>query len=97
MLAVRGIPPRMASLSEGTEKFVEGTRIDRGKKSEPLKPEKVEGRTEGNRVTLYFFFPRTDPITLDDKNVEFVMKADHLNFKRKFKLQAMTYHGKLEL
>jgi hypothetical protein len=97
VVSIRDIPPRMAALSEGTERFIELASIEYGKNREPLKPERVEGRPEGGRVTLYFLFPRTDPITLEDKTVEFTFKADNLPIQRKFKLQDMVYQGKLEL
>lgn len=97
VITVSGIPNRMLDPEEGVQRFIEGGRIERGKNREPLTPENVEPRPEQNRITLFFFFPRTDPITLEDKNVEFVLKAENLNFKRKFKLQDMMYQGKLEL
>jgi hypothetical protein len=97
VIAVVGIPARMAQLSEGTERFVETSRIERGKNREPLAPERVEGRPQQNSVTLYFFFPRTNPITPEDKDVQFVFKLENLEVKRKFKLQDMMYEGKLAL
>jgi len=48
-------------------------------------------------VTLLFTFPKTTPITLDDKEVEFVTRYGSLEVKRKFKLKDMVYQGKLEL
>jgi hypothetical protein len=97
VITVSGISRRMLGAAEGTERFVEASRIERGKDRARLVPEKVQAEPEQNRVTLYFFFPRTDPITLDDKNAEFVLKAKGLELKRKFKLQDMMYRGKLEL
>ena len=97
LVAVSDIPARMVNASEGTERFVQAARIERGNHGEPLAPERVEARPERNRMTLYFFFPRTNPITLEDKNVEFVLNAEQLEIKRKFKLQEMVYQGKLEL
>ena len=46
---------------------------------------------------MYFLFPRTDPITIADKNVEFVMKTERLEVKRKFNLKKMIYNGELSL
>lgn len=48
-------------------------------------------------VTLLFTFPKTTPISLDDKEVEFVTRYGSLEVKRKFKLKDMVYQGKLEL
>jgi hypothetical protein len=44
-----------------------------------------------------FIFPRTDPITLDDKEVELDLKLGTMEAKRKFNLKDMVYNGKLEL
>ncbi len=96
LITVSGIPNRMLNAAGGAKGLTD-VRIDRGKDREPLTPENVEARPEQNRVTVYFFFPRTDPIALEEKNVEFVLKAENLNVKKKFKLQDMMYHGKLEL
>ena len=48
-------------------------------------------------MMLFFVFPKTDPITLDDKEVEFSTQIGPMQFKRKFKLQEMVFDGKLEL
>ena len=58
-------------------------------------PEKVERDKDG--MTILFTFPRTAPISLDEKEVEFVTRYGALEIKRKFKLKDMVYQGKLEL
>lgn len=60
-----------------------------------LFPEKIERDKDGS--TLLFTFARTLPITLDDKEVEFVMRYGPMEIKRKFKLKDMVYQGRLEL
>ena len=97
VVAVVGVPARMAQLSQGTDRFVESSRLERGKGSEPLKPERVEGRAEQNSVTLYYFFPRTDPITIEDTNVQFVFKLTNVEIKQRFKLKDMMFDGQLAL
>ncbi len=57
--------------------------------------EKVQRDKDG--VTLLFTFPKTTPITLDDKEVEFNTRYGPLQVKRKFKLKEMVYQSKLEL
>jgi hypothetical protein len=42
-------------------------------------------------------FPRTDPITVEEGDVELTFKADRFEFKRKFTLKNMMFGGKLEL
>ena len=46
---------------------------------------------------LFVGFPRTDPITLADGDVEFEVKVGSLGVKKKFKLKDMVFHGRLEL
>ncbi|HTV53501.1 MAG TPA: hypothetical protein VMI06_01140 [Terriglobia bacterium] len=57
-------------------------------------PEKVERDQDG---TVLFTFPKTTPISLDDKEVEFVTRIGSWDIKRKFKLKDMVYQGRLEL
>ena len=57
--------------------------------------EKVERDKDGS--TILFTFPRTNPISLDDKEVEFVTRYGPMEIKHKFKLKDMVYQGKLEL
>jgi hypothetical protein len=49
------------------------------------------------QIELLILFPRTQPITLEEREVEFVTKVAGKNLKKKFKLKDMVYHGKLEL
>ena len=67
------------------------TRKDRAS----LYPEKVERDKDG--TTILFTFPRTAPISLDDKEVEFITRYGPMEVKHKFKLKEMVYQGKLEL
>jgi hypothetical protein len=46
---------------------------------------------------LYFVFPKTTPITLEDKEVEFATKIGDISLKNKFQLKSMVFNGKLEL
>ena len=67
------------------------------KGKEPLKPEDVKMATAEKTMTVYFLFPRTEPITLEDKEVEFTTRMGPMEIKRKFKLQDMVFAGKLQL
>jgi hypothetical protein len=60
-----------------------------------LTPEKVEHGRDG--TSLLFTFPRTSPISLDDKEVEFVTRIGAMEVRRKFKLKDMVFQGKLAL
>jgi hypothetical protein len=72
-------------------------RIERGKNGTPLNPEKVETRQQDSQTAVYFFFPRTEPISLEDKSVRFWFTLPELEVKREFKLQNMVYRDKLEI
>jgi hypothetical protein len=48
-------------------------------------------------VTLIYAFPRTDPIALDDQEVEFVTAFGTVEIKQKFKLKDLAVHGELDL
>jgi hypothetical protein len=48
-------------------------------------------------LIVVFGFPRTDPIKVEDKDVEFVTKLGLLDIKKKFALKDMVFHGQLEL
>ena len=67
------------------------------KGKDPIKPEDVKVAKGQKTMTVYFLFPRTEAITLEDKEVEFATRLGPLEIKRKFKLQDMVYAGKLEL
>jgi hypothetical protein len=47
--------------------------------------------------TVEFYFPRTSPIDLDDKEVAFILQLGRAKAERKFKLKEMVYNGKLSL
>lgn len=71
-----------------------GTRLN-PKDRASIYPEKVERDKDG--LTILFTFPRTAPISLDEKEVEFVTHAGPIEIRHKFKLKDMVYQGKLEL
>jgi hypothetical protein len=47
--------------------------------------------------TLRIYFPRTSPITLDDKEVTFETRFGSLSVIRKFRLKDLSYRGTLQL
>jgi len=66
------------------------------KGKDPIKP--IDFRLNGKgKVDAVFAFPKTSPITVDDKEVEFQSKLGTLIVKQKFRLKDMMYNGKLEL
>ncbi len=78
---------RMARLKETTTLTVKG--------KSPFGPEKVEKAEDGS---LLFYFPKsTEPLSLDDKEVEFAMRMGPMELKHSFRLKDMKYQGKLAL
>jgi hypothetical protein len=69
------------------------------KKGDPIFLSKAEPTPKGSSSgsgTL-FYFPRTDSILVDDKQVTFVTKFGPYEAKARFTLKDMLYHGRLEL
>lgn len=64
---------------------------------EPLRPIDFRLAGEGMRVNAVFAFPKTVPITLEEKEVEFDSKVGTITIKQKFTLKAMVFKDKLEL
>jgi hypothetical protein len=60
-----------------------------------IAPEDVQIDEPTGAVRL--FFPRTDPITADEKEVTFGTTFGAMRVVQKFRLKDMTYKGKLEL
>ena len=67
--------------------------VRKGKK--PIIPEDVH--LDVATGTLQVYFPRTDAITLDDKEVLFVSRYGRLTVQQKFRTREMVSLGKLEL
>ena len=82
-----GDSDRVARLRAGTSLTCKG--------KDPVAPERVERVNDGS--TVLFVFPKSDPITLQDREVEFVTHLGPMELRHKFKLKDMVYQGKLEL
>ena len=48
-------------------------------------------------LLLLVAFPKTDPLTLEDRDVEFMTKLGDFSIKKKFRLRDMVFQGGLEL
>jgi hypothetical protein len=79
--------------SEALDRLKSSTYLSRNGRA-TIFPDKVERDPDG---TVLFTFPRSNSISLDDKEVEFVMRLGSTEIKRKFKLKDMVYQGRLEL
>ena len=63
---------------------------------EALAPVKIE-LDQGKDGRMLLHFPKSDPITVNDKTAEFRLVMDHGELRKKFPLKEMEYRGKLEL
>ena len=90
---VTGLPMRYAGAIQNLQAE---TFLKRDKKA-PIAPEETAAQQTGDTFVLAFGFPRTDKVTLQDKEVEFVTKVGQIEIKKKFSLMNMIFHGQLEL
>jgi hypothetical protein len=98
VIAVIGLPAQFARANAERiqEQLKAATAIER-KGKDPIAPEKIEVFPQNNQAGFMFRFPKTDPISLDDKEIEFTTKIGPMTIKRKFKLADMKVKGQLEL
>lgn len=96
VVAIAGIPPRMAA-GISDERLValakDATLVRKGKSS--ITAEAAQKLSDEPGVA--FLFPKADPITADDREVEFQCKFGATELRSKFKLKDMIFAGKLEL
>jgi len=78
------------------ESLLKATLLKRAGK-DPLLPQQVQMAMVGKVLVVYFAFPRSEGIVLEDKDVEFISKTGPLEIKKKFKLADMVIDGKLTL
>jgi translation initiation factor 1 (eIF-1/SUI1) len=98
VITIEGIPPNMAR--QGVEKLASSLKMNcamhcAGK--DDLTPSDAQVVQGERGITAVVTFPKKDPFSLDDKEVEFAMKLGNNTAKRKFKLKDMVFDGKLEL
>jgi len=57
----------------------------------------VDAVPRGRTMDVTFTFPRTEPLAMQDQEVEFSMSLGHLKAKAKFRLKDMMYRDGLAL
>ncbi|HWE48567.1 MAG TPA: hypothetical protein VG273_02185 [Bryobacteraceae bacterium] len=67
------------------------------KGKEGLKPADAQISADAKSWEIVLFFPRSNPYTLEDKEVELSTKLANQPLKYKFRLKDMVINGKLEL
>jgi hypothetical protein len=85
-LSVKGKPPIQAS------------DVQFSMSAPPAPSQQAKGAApQMGAVEIYFVFPKTSPLSVDDKEVEFATKLSNSNVKHKFKLKDMMVNNRLEL
>lgn len=93
LITLSGVPARYARVAPSATAT---TFLRRGKKA-PIALAQGAVQQDGANTTLFFLFLRTDPITLEDKDVEFATTIGTLEIKKKFTLKDLVVNGQLEL
>jgi hypothetical protein len=94
LLTLSGVPARFQRLVPSA---VKTSFLKRGSKAPIALLQGGIQQDDGGLLTLIFAFPRTDPIVLDDKEVEFVTAIGTLEVKHKFKLKDLIFNSQLDL
>ncbi|BDC51070.1 hypothetical protein F183_A33860 [Bryobacterales bacterium F-183] len=83
-------------LNRARERMKDQTQLTR-KGKDPINCAKVEGTPSVEGTTLRFYFPRSEPISVEDKDVQFETKMGPMELKTKFALKDMVWNGKLAI
>ena len=96
-VTLTGLPPSFATLGSMVDALKAETMLKR-KNKEPIAPESIRLFKDADEtIRMVALFPKTDAITLDDKDVEFITKLVTIDLKKKFKLADMVFGDQLEL
>ena len=93
IVSVSGLP---LSYSRATGTLKTETFLQRERRA-PISPSSTVIQPVKDTLMLVFAFPRSDEITLKDKDVEFVTRVGEIEIRKKFNLKSMVFHGELEL
>ena len=95
VVGFQGLPQRSMRPGPGGALTVESFLRRSGKP--PIPAAQATTQQQNGGPLLLIAFPRTDPITLDDGDVEVAFKLEQIEVKKKFKLKDMVFGGKLAL
>ena len=98
VVSVSELPRLFGALSQDIPAVLAETELKRRNK-EPISPDSVRffQNDPDRSIQVMYWFSKIDPITLDDKDVEFVTKLGGIDIKKKFKLKDMVFGDQLEL
>ena len=98
VILVTGLPNALVKQdSAKVKEWMAGKTTHTVKGRPALKASKDEAFADGKGIGLYFEFPRSPAISLEDKEVDFSTRVADLDVKTLFRLAEMTVAGKLEL
>jgi hypothetical protein len=83
-------------LGRARERLKEQSSLTR-KGKDPINAARVDGTPSADGTTLRFYFPRSEPIAVEDKEVVFETKMGPMELKTKFPLKDMVINGKLAI
>ena len=89
-------PAANAALEQMGQRIQERTVIKRKGKS-GIKPAHVVVLPAGRALLLMILFPRSDTMTVDDKEVLFELMDEAIEVEARFNLKKMVYRGQLQL
>jgi hypothetical protein len=93
IVSIEGLPARYAPALEAMKA---NAVLKRGNRTS-IACTALEAQQVATGVVVAFGFPKDDPISAADKDVEFFTKLGQFEIKKKFSLKEMTFHGQLEL
>ena len=97
-IAILGLPPAFQALGQMVNQVLAETML-KPDDGDPIPPIDIGFMREGDQsIRVMFMFPRDNPLTLDDREVEFITKlGSEIEIKRKFRLRDMQVDGRLLL
>jgi len=94
-IGVFGLPARMSGARDDFKQMLQKATMLKIKGREPINPESLEvGPADGGTAAI-FRFSNQEPISADDKEVEFSSRLGQIEIKTKFKTKDMMVDGKL--
>ena len=93
IVSIEGLPARYAPALEA----MKGNAVLKRGNRTSIACAALEVQQVATGVVVAFGFPKDDPISASDKDVEFFTKLGQYEIKKKFSLKDMTFHGQLEL
>ena len=98
VVEVFGIPAEVAHMgTESVEAVVRQSAWLRTKSGRTIRSNRVEAKLSALTLSVLIHFPRTEPVALDDGEIECYANFQIFTVRGRFKLKPMVYLGHLEL